>query len=104
MPESHTVFVRRAEWDDLMLLFEWANDPLVRANSFTPESILPATHFEWFSRVLKDPDCLLLIVLAGGGAPIGQARFNRVSRVGRRSRSRWLRNGAAAELAPRHSR
>ena len=77
--EPHTVFVRRANWDDAMLLFEWANDPLVRANSFTPESIMPATHLDWLRRALFDQDCLLLIVLEGGGAPIGQARFNRGS-------------------------
>jgi len=73
------VFVRLATRDDLLLLFEWANDPLVRANSFTGEPITFPVHREWFRRAAGDPDCLLLIVLEGGGAPIGQARFNRVS-------------------------
>jgi len=84
MPESHSLFVRQATletFDDLFLLFEWANDPLVRANSFNREPIAFPTHCEWFKRALNDVNCLLLIVHEVGGVPIGQARFKRVAGV-----------------------
>src|SRR6188474_950002 len=79
MLESPTIIWRVATHEDVLLLFEWANDPVVRANSFNSEPIMPATHVEWFARTLSDPNCLLLILLEAGGAPIGQARFNRTS-------------------------
>jgi|SRR4051812_2736588 UDP-2,4-diacetamido-2,4,6-trideoxy-beta-L-altropyranose hydrolase len=82
MPQSPTLFVRRATsdpFDDLFLLFNWANDPLVRENSFNREPITFAAHSDWFRRMLTDVNCLLLMVHADGGAPIGQARFERVS-------------------------
>jgi RimJ/RimL family protein N-acetyltransferase len=84
MPELPTLFVRPATletFDDLFLLFEWANDPLVRENSFTREPIPFSTHCDWFKRTLSDANCLLLIIHEDGGAPIGQARFTRVSGV-----------------------
>jgi len=33
------VFLRKATLSDIDLLYEWANDPVVRENSFSTESI-----------------------------------------------------------------
>ena len=69
--------VRLAISADESLLLHWANDPQVRANSFSPESISPLDHHHWFEKSLKDPNRLLLIAMSADGCPIGQIRFDR---------------------------
>jgi UDP-2,4-diacetamido-2,4,6-trideoxy-beta-L-altropyranose hydrolase len=62
---------------DEALLLRWANDPEVRANSFSPEAIAPADHKSWFQKGLSDPNRLLLIARDAQGCPLGQIRFDR---------------------------
>ena len=64
---------------DEALLLHWANDPQVRANSFSPEPIAPKDHHHWFQKGLTDPNRLLLIATAADGCLIGQIRFDRQS-------------------------
>lgn len=59
---------------DMLLYFEWANDPEVRRNSFTQRPISLAEHEAWFARKLKSADVLML-VLEIAGSPAGQIRF-----------------------------
>jgi UDP-2,4-diacetamido-2,4,6-trideoxy-beta-L-altropyranose hydrolase len=61
---------------DEALLLHWANDPQVRANSFSQEPIAPKDHHHWFQKGLTDPNRLLLIATAEDGCPIGQIRFD----------------------------
>jgi RimJ/RimL family protein N-acetyltransferase len=56
------------------MVFEWANDPVTRANSFAPHAIAWDAHCAWFDRILRDRDRRLYIV-AAAGEPIGQARL-----------------------------
>ncbi len=46
---------------DEKLLFDWANDPLVRQQSFQSDPIDYKTHQKWFQRKIKDEKSLLLI-------------------------------------------
>lgn len=69
--------LRRATDGDETLLLRWANDPQVRANSFSPEPIAPANHQGWFQAGLADANRLLLIARDGQGCPLGQIRFDR---------------------------
>jgi UDP-2,4-diacetamido-2,4,6-trideoxy-beta-L-altropyranose hydrolase len=62
---------------DEALLLRWANDPLVRANSFSSKPIAPAVHQRWFQAGLTDANCLLLIASDVAGCPAGQIRFDR---------------------------
>ena len=71
------ISLRLAISADEALLLSWANDPQVRANSFSPEPIAPADHHHWFQQGLKNPNRLLLIAIAADGCPIGQIRFDR---------------------------
>ena len=71
------ISLRPAIAADEALLLHWANDPQVRANSFSPESIAPKDHHHWFQKGLKDPNRLLLIAMTADGCPIGQIRFDR---------------------------
>jgi UDP-2,4-diacetamido-2,4,6-trideoxy-beta-L-altropyranose hydrolase len=69
--------LRPATAADEALLLRWANDPQVRANSFSPEPIAPADHQRWFHAGLADPSRLLLIARDAQGCPLGQIRFDR---------------------------
>lgn len=65
--------------DDMMVIFEWANDPVTREMSFSSEPILLETHKKWFARVLSSPDVHLLIIEgqeSGRWHPVGQVRFD----------------------------
>ena len=68
--------LRAAELGDARLLFDWANDPIVRAQSFTQATIPWADHERWFARKLGDPRCLLWIAEDAQGQPVGQVRFD----------------------------
>ena len=72
------ISLRPAIAADETLLLHWANDPQVRANSFSPKSIAPKDHHHWFHKGLTDPNRLLLIAKAMDGCPIGQIRFDRL--------------------------
>jgi UDP-2,4-diacetamido-2,4,6-trideoxy-beta-L-altropyranose hydrolase len=91
-----SLHLRPATADDCRRVWEWANDPAVRAVSFTSESIPWEQHVAWFNRKLADANtCLWMAVQAGApvskpalsdsrvlkagletGAPLGQVRFD----------------------------
>lgn len=70
------VFVRPATAGDQKLIWEWANDPQVRAASFSTEPISWETHVAWFAEKLADRDTHLLIVETVDDQPVGQIRFD----------------------------
>lgn len=74
---QRAISMRPAIDADEALLLHWANDPQVRAKSFSPEPIAPKDHHHWFQKGLTDPNRLLLIATAADGCPIGQIRFDR---------------------------
>ena len=73
MKESE-VYLRKATMEDKDLLFEWANDPIVRSNAFSTKSIGYEEHCEWFEHVLTD-DEELQFILSDGYEAIGQVRL-----------------------------
>lgn len=60
MGESLTI--RKAEQDDVQLLYHWSNDELVRKQSFSSEKILFKTHAKWFEGKLKNENSLIYII------------------------------------------
>jgi UDP-2,4-diacetamido-2,4,6-trideoxy-beta-L-altropyranose hydrolase len=68
------VWLRPVRAEDCRLLWEWANEPTVRASSFTTEAIPWEQHQQWFAARLNDPNCAFFIALNGAGVPIGQVR------------------------------
>lgn len=73
--------LRPAEEKDRRLLWEWANDPEVRASSFSPETIPWETHVAWFDaklNAMRGPGSKNVIYIAESedGSPIGQIRFD----------------------------
>lgn len=66
--------VRRARADDVQLLWKWANDPEVRAASFSSTPIPWETHIAWFAE--KFDKSIILIAEDDHGIPLGQVRFD----------------------------
>ncbi len=62
--------------DDCRLLFDWANDPVVRKSSFSSDKIAWQEHQKWFAAKLHEADIFFWIVLGRGGQPVGQVRFH----------------------------
>jgi UDP-2,4-diacetamido-2,4,6-trideoxy-beta-L-altropyranose hydrolase len=68
--------LRPALEEDARMVWEWANDPDVRAASFSPEPIEWVRHLQWFGAKVDDPHCRLYIAINEENAPIGQIRFD----------------------------
>lgn len=67
-------FLRKATFQDIDLIYEWANDGLVRANSFKSEKIPYSDHVEWFNRMMTD-DTVLQYIMMEDDIPVGQIRL-----------------------------
>ena len=68
--------IRQAcEWD-CRLLWTWANDPDVRAASFSSQFIPWEEHVHWFESKLQDSKCIFLIGIGSQEVPIGQVRID----------------------------
>ena len=103
--------LRHANRKDCRMIWQWANDPDVRAASFAPEPIAYEDHVRWFETRLAKADCRMYIVedVGDGGhpAPLGQVRFERKGQAAvisvsldRRFRARGL-GARIIELAAR---
>lgn len=69
--------LRPATFEDCRLLWEWANEPAVRAASFSTELIPWEEHVNWLRRKVSEPGCHhYIIVLSGNDFPIGQVRLD----------------------------
>ncbi len=68
--------LRQARPADCHLVWEWANDALVRQVSFSNETISWGDHCQWFSQRIEDPAVLFLICEEAGTA-VGTVRFEK---------------------------
>lgn len=59
------------------LYFDWANDPLVRGNSFSTNEISYETHCSWFASKLKDENCWMYLFSDHEANKIGQIRIQK---------------------------
>jgi UDP-2,4-diacetamido-2,4,6-trideoxy-beta-L-altropyranose hydrolase len=69
--------VRRARFQDAEILWQWANDSSVRANSFHPQPIPLDEHIKWYKAKLASPDTRIWI-LELNQVPVAQIRYDRV--------------------------
>lgn len=67
--------LRPATMNDARLLFEWFNEPAVRAVSFSSEKVSWEHHCAWLKSKLADQHYVIWLAEAGAGRPVGQARF-----------------------------
>jgi UDP-2,4-diacetamido-2,4,6-trideoxy-beta-L-altropyranose hydrolase len=73
---THGLKLRPVTPEDCRLLWEWANDPVVRAASFSSALIVWEEHVNWFQQKLADPHCPIYIILDKQETPVGQVRFD----------------------------
>ena len=71
---SENIFLRKAQKDDVLILFCWVNDPVVRQSAFCTDDISLNSHKRWFLQVL-DSDKVQIFILQKGDLPIGQVRL-----------------------------
>jgi len=75
LSERTPLCARLAESRDGKLLLRWANDPLVRQNSFAQGAISPTDHQHWFQKRLADSACRIYLLETELGRAVGQVRF-----------------------------
>lgn len=68
------LYLRKATFEDCDLLFNWANDKLVRQNSFNKQKILYKEHRMWFNNMMNSDICSIFI-LCCKNRPLGQVRI-----------------------------
>lgn len=73
---SCSLKMRKATQDDRELLMTWANDPQVRAASFSSVPITLEEHNRWFAIKMNDPESIILIAENGAGTAVGQFRVD----------------------------
>lgn len=73
---STDITIRLCKKTDMMLYYEWANDPIVRNSAFHTEPILLNDHEKWFYNKLKSDSKLYICYYRE--KPIGQVRFDRI--------------------------
>lgn len=67
--------LRRAAAEDVLLYFQWANEPEVRRHAIHTDAIPIDAHRRWFAAKLASKDSHLFVMLAGE-LPVGQIRFD----------------------------
>jgi UDP-2,4-diacetamido-2,4,6-trideoxy-beta-L-altropyranose hydrolase len=67
--------LRPARREDCRLLWEWVNEPEVRASAFSPEPIPWETHRGWFESRAANGS-LIFIAIDAEDEPVGQVRFD----------------------------
>ena len=84
---------RLARVDDEELLLNWANNSLVRRNSFASNQIDRSSYHIWFYKCLRDLDgCRIFIIETEDGVPIGQVHFHLID-------NRWNIDYSVEEVA-----
>jgi predicted acetyltransferase len=73
---TNQIKINKATINDMLDIFELANDEVVRRNSFNQEKININDHKEWFIKKINDPNCLFLIFKNHEEQFIGSVRFD----------------------------
>lgn len=73
-----TLFVRRADFCDIMQLFEWVNDPLVRLNALNQNPISWENHLRWYNSQHNSESCNIYIFTNLAQVSVGQVRISHV--------------------------
>jgi RimJ/RimL family protein N-acetyltransferase len=68
---------RKAIQSDVALYFEWANDLIVREQSYNSEQIDFESHKKWFESKVEDDSCMLLLFQNEEKLNVGQIRLQK---------------------------
>jgi RimJ/RimL family protein N-acetyltransferase len=75
MNKEDKCFLRRIDESDVKILFDWANDNMVRKNALHSDPILWKKHMTWFKKKLDSTETFIYI-LETSNAKIGQVRID----------------------------
>ena len=67
--------LREAQRSDSYQIWQWANDPVVRASSFSPDPIPWETHVAWFESQLQNPNSLFFVAMSPDRTPTWTGAF-----------------------------
>ena len=67
-------YLRKAEFADIDILFEWVNDVETRKNAFDSHVITYEEHLKWFEKMMRDQNQVQYIMM-NGDVPVGQVRL-----------------------------
>jgi UDP-2,4-diacetamido-2,4,6-trideoxy-beta-L-altropyranose hydrolase len=67
--------LRTIREDECDLQWQWANDPVVRARSFSSDPISWEKHAQWFQSKIHSPSCKFYIAINAEDIPIGSIRY-----------------------------
>lgn len=70
---------KKPDIDDMELYFRWANEPLVRTQSFNSEPIALEEHKKWFYKALEDETCFMYLFQNEFNEKVGQVRIQKQS-------------------------
>lgn len=73
------LWLRQATEKDCELVYEFANDPVVRANSFSTDAIKYDDHLNWYQAKINSDDSKIYI-LSSEQEALGQVRIDKVGR------------------------
>lgn len=68
-------YLRKADFSDIDILFEWVNDVETRENSFDSHIITYEEHLEWFEKMMSDQNQVQYIMM-NGDTPVGQVKLS----------------------------
>ena len=74
--QNQRLRLRSVSEDDCKLIWQWANDPDVRARSFSSQPIPWDEHVQWFNTKHKALDCRFYLALDAHDTPLGVIRFD----------------------------
>lgn len=75
--DLNPISMRFAVRSDIDLYYAWANDELVRQNSFQQDEIQYENHVYWFTSKIENPNFLFLVFFNQDKSAIGQVRINK---------------------------
>ena len=75
--DLNPISMRFAVRSDIDLYYAWANDELVRQNSFQQDEIQYEDHVHWFNSKIENPNFLFLVFFNQDKSAIGQVRINK---------------------------
>jgi UDP-2,4-diacetamido-2,4,6-trideoxy-beta-L-altropyranose hydrolase len=76
--QGWSLILREVQADDCRLVWEWANDPVTRSNSFSSDMIAWDEHVAWFTTKLTDPRSYFYLAFNSQDQPVGYVRFQQI--------------------------
>lgn len=75
MTDEGRLYLRPVELSDAMLLFQWRNEKMTRANSLHSEELVYEDHVRWLENVLGTAKAHFFYILMADSVPVGQIRL-----------------------------